>query len=41
MDPHDKENQMKRFDELKKNLANKLITLEIVFSSTLHDRQIK
>ena len=36
----DKYNQMARLDELKKSLASRLVTLEVTFSDTLHDRQI-
>ncbi|KAL7303281.1 MIT domain-containing protein 1-like [Trichogramma pretiosum] len=36
----DKFNQMARLDELKKSLASHLVTLEVSYSDTLHDRQI-
>ncbi|XP_058806968.1 MIT domain-containing protein 1-like [Phymastichus coffea] len=39
-DPNDKAGQISRLDELKTSLANKLVTLEVKFSDTLHDRQI-
>lgn len=39
-DPNDKTGQKSRLDELKKSLSNRLVTLDIKFSDTLHDRQI-
>ncbi|KAJ8676330.1 hypothetical protein QAD02_012117 [Eretmocerus hayati] len=39
-DPHDKSGQVSRLEELKTNLAKHLVTLEIQFSDTLHDRQV-
>lgn len=39
-DPNDKAAQMTRFEELKKSLAGRLVTFDVKFSDTLHDRQI-
>ncbi|XP_008206213.1 MIT domain-containing protein 1-like [Nasonia vitripennis] len=39
-DPSDKAAQVSRFGELKKSLASRLVTLDVKFSDTLHDRQI-
>ncbi|XP_011298171.1 MIT domain-containing protein 1-like [Fopius arisanus] len=39
-DPEDGKNQVKRLEELRSNLATRLVTFEVKFSDTLHDRQI-
>lgn len=38
-DPND-ESQIKRLEELRQSLAGRLVTFEVEFSDTLHDRQI-
>lgn len=39
-DPEDFKNQSKRLEELKHSLESNLISFEITYSDTLHDRQI-
>ncbi|XP_076227872.1 MIT domain-containing protein 1-like isoform X2 [Nomia melanderi] len=39
-DPEDRKNQITRLEELRKSLLSKLISFNISFSDTLHDRQI-
>lgn len=40
LDAEDKKNQMARLEELKQSLSSHLISFEVKYSDTLHDRQI-